>query len=110
MIRDRGNIKWNSLMLPEHVKMLREWAAEDTWAERKFPDEQKLEELNERAADAMAFGKPVTITYFESHQYMQLTGRIHYFDPLTKEYRLKDAQGKVWRISLADIDQIADEE
>lgn len=29
MIRDRGNIKWTAMMLPEHVKELREWMDED---------------------------------------------------------------------------------
>ncbi|HEY4551210.1 MAG TPA: YolD-like family protein, partial [Bacillus sp. (in: firmicutes)] len=25
MIHDRGRIKWVSMMLPEHVRILREW-------------------------------------------------------------------------------------
>ncbi len=45
MIRDRGRIKWTSLMLPEHVKMLRDWANEDMWEKTKEIDEQKLEEM-----------------------------------------------------------------
>jgi hypothetical protein len=28
-IRDRGNVKWTSLMLPEHVKALRKYINED---------------------------------------------------------------------------------
>ncbi|QTD39546.1 YolD-like family protein [Sporosarcina sp. Te-1] len=28
-IKDRGNIKWTALMLPEHVRHLRDWQAED---------------------------------------------------------------------------------
>ncbi|MEK3885872.1 YolD-like family protein [Bacillus sp. FSL K6-3431] len=55
MIHDR--IKWNSLMLPEHVAMLRNWAAEDIHEEPKELDEQKLEQLNEIAIEAMACGK-----------------------------------------------------
>ena len=29
MIHDRGRMKWVSMMLPEHVRLLREWAQED---------------------------------------------------------------------------------
>jgi YolD-like protein. len=44
MIRDRGRIKWSAMMLPEHVKMLREWAEEEKWEEEKTADEQTREE------------------------------------------------------------------
>ena len=69
MIRDRGRIKWNSLMLPEHVTMLREWAAEETKEQRKQLDEQKLELLNEIAGKAMECGKEVLITHFKNSRY-----------------------------------------
>ena len=29
MLRDRGNIKWTAMMLPEHVQRLRTWQQED---------------------------------------------------------------------------------
>ncbi|VEF47879.1 YolD-like protein [Bacillus freudenreichii] len=106
MIRDRGRIKWNSLMLPEHVKMLREWAEEETWMEQKQLDEQKLEMLDETAAEAMELGKAVSITYFEANRFAQLTGTIHYFDDLQKEFRVIDQSGNARRISLKNIDQI----
>ncbi|TFI48759.1 YolD-like family protein, partial [Diaphorobacter sp. DS2] len=35
MIRDRGRIKWTSMMLPEHVKLLRDWAKEDTYEQKR---------------------------------------------------------------------------
>lgn len=93
-------------MLPEHVKMLRQWAEEDSWAEQKQLDEQKLEILNETAAEAMEFGKTVLITYFNLNQYKQIMGTLHYFDDLKKEFRIMDESGKVQRISLTSIDQI----
>ncbi|MFS0643929.1 YolD-like family protein [Siminovitchia sp. 179-K 8D1 HS] len=106
MIRDRGNIKWNSLMLPEHVKMLREWAQEDTWDEKKELDEQKLEQLNEVAEEAMKLGKEVNITYFSHHHTQQLSGRIHCFDPMKKEFRIVARSGRVHHISIEQIEHI----
>lgn len=106
MIRDRGRIKWNSLMLPEHVKMLREWAEEDTWMEQTQLDEQKLETLDETAAEAMELGKAILITYFEANRFVHLTGTIHYFDDMKKEFRVIDKSGNVRRVTLKNIDQI----
>lgn len=106
MIRDRGRIKWNSLMLPEHVTMLRKWAEEDTHEKLKQLDEQKLEMLNEIAGVAMEFGKEVKITHFNNHHYEEILGRIHYFDTINKEFRVVDQDGSVVKISAERIDQI----
>ena len=46
MIRDRGRIKWVSMMLPEHIKLLRDWVKEDQYEEQKEIDEQQLELMN----------------------------------------------------------------
>lgn len=48
MIRDRGNIKWNAMMLPEHVKMLREWHAQDDYVQKPELDEWALQELSDQ--------------------------------------------------------------
>ena len=43
--RDRGTIKWTAMMLPEHVKLLREWHAEDDYIPKPQHDEYEFEEL-----------------------------------------------------------------
>jgi hypothetical protein len=46
-IRDRGNIIWTSLMLPEHVKLLRRYIKEEYHdVPEPILDEQQLEEIN----------------------------------------------------------------
>ena len=47
MIRDRGRIKWVTMMLPEHVKLLREYNESLDKAEKPVLDEQKYEEFYE---------------------------------------------------------------
>ncbi|MFF2286401.1 YolD-like family protein [Peribacillus butanolivorans] len=47
MIRDRGRIKWVSMMLPEHVKLLREYNEGLDKVEKPVLDERKYEEFNE---------------------------------------------------------------
>lgn len=47
MCRDRGRIKWVSMMLPVHVKLLREYNESLDKVEKPVLDEQKYEEFNE---------------------------------------------------------------
>ncbi|KMY31857.1 hypothetical protein ACZ11_06615 [Lysinibacillus xylanilyticus] len=46
MIQDRGNIKWASMMLPEHLELLREFKQEHTEQPRELTD-WELEELQQ---------------------------------------------------------------
>ena len=106
MIRDRGIIKWNSLMLPEHVTMLRDWTKEDTYKKSKQLDEQKLELLNETAQMAIESGVEVTIDYFSDHEYEKVTGKIDSFDIVKKAFRIRDSVGDVRWIPTENINQI----
>jgi len=45
-LRDRGNIKWTSLMLPEHVEMLKAVWKEDTRVEKGILEEDKAAEID----------------------------------------------------------------
>ncbi|MBN8234956.1 YolD-like family protein [Halobacillus kuroshimensis] len=44
--RDRGTIKWTSLMLPEHVEMVKKLWKEDQRVEKGIIDEQKAVEID----------------------------------------------------------------
>ncbi|QAS53265.1 YolD-like family protein [Halobacillus litoralis] len=44
--RDRGTIKWTSLMLPEHVEMVKQLWKEDQRVEKGIIDEQKAVEID----------------------------------------------------------------
>ncbi|WP_254434246.1 YolD-like family protein [Halobacillus sp. Marseille-Q1614] len=44
--RDRGTIKWTSLMLPEHVEMIKKVWKEDERVEKGILDEQKAAEID----------------------------------------------------------------
>ncbi|EGQ27982.1 hypothetical protein HMPREF9372_0024 [Sporosarcina newyorkensis 2681] len=43
--RDRGNIKWTSLMLPEHLERLRDWQREDQYTERPELTDWELQSM-----------------------------------------------------------------
>jgi YolD-like protein len=61
VIRDRGNIKWTSLMLPKHVKELRRYIHEDYYdIPEPSLDVQQLEQMNDLVLEAMEFNFPLT--------------------------------------------------
>jgi hypothetical protein len=82
MIRDRGNIKWTSMMLPEHVKILRELEVEQGYKTKPAVDEQQLEHFNEIIGLAMEENRELAFTYYEHHDFHVLKGRVHYVDPI----------------------------
>jgi hypothetical protein len=47
MIRDRGNIKWTAMMLPEHVVELRKWMDQENYTERPELNEWDLQLIQE---------------------------------------------------------------
>lgn len=103
MIRDRGRIKWTSMMLPEHVKLLRDWAKEDMYENKMEPDEQQLEVMNEVMAEAMEFGKSVAITYYSGRRYQIVIGTIHYWDEIAKKLHVIDRFDEVHQIEISNI-------
>ena len=106
MIRDRGKIKWTSMMLPEHVKLLRDWVKEDRYEQKKEMDEQQLEIMNETLSEAIELNQFITITHYRNQNYEMVIGKIHYWDELTQNLHVVDRFEEVHRIKLAEIADI----
>lgn len=106
MIRDRGKIKWTSMMLPEHVKLLRDWVKEDGYEQKREMDEQQLELMNEILSEAVEFDQFVTITHYRNRNYEIVIGKIHYWDELQQRLHIVDRFGEVHRIPVRDIADI----
>lgn len=64
MNRDRGTIKWNAMMLPEHVKLLRDWQAEDQYEIKPDVDEWAQQELAEQLQIAYKNHVFIELTYW----------------------------------------------
>ncbi|WP_078379942.1 YolD-like family protein [Sutcliffiella halmapala] len=103
MIRDRGTIKWTSMMLPEHVKMLRDLVREDTYETKPELDEQQLDEMNELFCEAMETGKEVTITYYEKKRYHLFVGMVHHLDAYQRRLHVVDKFGETCYLSVDNI-------
>ncbi|WP_066369673.1 YolD-like family protein [Neobacillus fumarioli] len=103
MIRDRGRIKWTAMMLPEHVKCLRDWVKEDQYEQPKEMDEQQLELMNKTVTQAMESGQDITITYYQNHRYEIIIGTIHHCDKTAQRLHVIDRFEAVHRIPLETI-------
>lgn len=95
MIRDRGSIKWTAMMLPEHVKILRDWTEEDTYEQKPKLDEQQVEEMNGILCEAMEEGRELVITHYEAKHHKLLLGTIHHYDALQNKLHVIDKFGEV---------------
>lgn len=110
MIKDRGSIKWTSMMLPEHVKQLRDWEREEEEKGRNDLDEQQLEEMNQQIYMAMEEANPVSVLCRNARGNQSIEGRIHYYDPYRQLLRMINAAGERQDVPLASIVRIMEAE
>lgn len=103
MIRDRGRIKWTAMMLPEHVKLLRDWAREDGYEQKRELDEQKLDSMNELIIEAIELKKSLAITHYRQKNYELLVGNIHSWDEITQRLHVIDRFGEIHRIDIVNV-------
>src|SRR5699024_12291036 len=71
---DRGTMKWVSLMLPEHVALLK--GVFEERQEKPFLDKQKQMEIDQKLKDSVALQLEVTITNYKNTECTTLRGKI----------------------------------
>lgn len=103
MIRDRGHMKWVSMMLPEHVKLLREYNENLNKVEKPILDEQKYEEFNEVIYRAVEENVTLEFTYYQKEEIRKCVGTIHCIDYLAKEIRISCLTSTDHTLKLDDI-------
>lgn len=102
-IQDRGNIKWTSLMMPEHVKWLRNYFGEDGRSDKPEIDDDVVAEIEARIFCAMETGEALTFNVWQNGWRKTIMAEVHYVDPVTRELRMIDANGFAVRVKFEDI-------
>jgi YolD-like protein len=103
-IRDRGNIKWTSLMLPEHVKLLRKYINEEYYEiPEPILDEQQLAEINTLILESMEFNFPLSFTIYKNKRFVVIQGNIHFIDVNKQELRIIDFDNHLHILKAASI-------
>lgn len=111
MIRDRGSIKWTSLMLPEHVKELRSYIHEGYYdVPEPSLDEQQMEEMNEMILEAMEFHLPLELTLYNNKRLITITGHVHYMDSVKKHFRILDKSGTLKIVPFSEVKGVSKSE
>ncbi|MEW9500289.1 YolD-like family protein [Jeotgalibacillus marinus] len=103
MLRDRGTIKWTSMMLPEHVKMIRNWAESDQYEQQADMDEQQMEEWNNVLVLALEEKVKINMTYHDGNLYVKCSGYVRKIDPFTQTLELLEKTGKTRFIKLSAV-------
>lgn len=103
MIRDRGNIKWVSLMLPEHVEQLKQVMNNSNKIAKPIIDEQTYVQFNELLDKALAKKEPLLITYYENGQIKKSLYKIIEADQINKMLIVISEHETVHEFSLENI-------
>ncbi|ASB61173.1 hypothetical protein SC22_11480 [Bacillus sp. A053] len=77
MLRDRGTIKWTSMMLPEHLTHLKQDLIDVSKIEKPALDDQQIEEMD---ILVLEFNKELRFKLFNNGFVENVTGRVHYIN------------------------------
>lgn len=88
--RDRGNIKWTAMMLPEHVAELRNWMGEDELTERPILNEWDLQLFQEEIEIAYKSKSSIRLTYWREGYLKRDYGTIISIDMSSRSLMLDD--------------------
>lgn len=88
MINDRGNIKWTSLMLPEHLVKIKEWKKEQFHEKKRELTEWEMEEIEQIVQRAYKLHEEVKLTLWNENKLHDVIGMITAINAFHKELLL----------------------
>ncbi|MGI8316569.1 YolD-like family protein [Halobacillus mangrovi] len=83
--RDRGTIKWTSLMLPEHVEMVKKLWKEDERVEKGIIDEQKAVEIDFLMQRALNDDLTVKVRVYNGFDYDNILLKMKFINKLDRK-------------------------
>ncbi|WP_051891557.1 YolD-like family protein [Lysinibacillus sphaericus] len=104
MLKDRGIKKWNtSLMLSEHVSLLKKASEEQNDIKKPQVDEHQLEEMNLTFQLALENNSEVKLEYFSNNRIHVIKGVIKEIDYLYRKACIVYEDNGTLKINLLDI-------
>src|SRR5690625_306490 len=103
MGRDRGTMKWASLMLPEHVKLLQHIWREDIKVNKPELDEQELALMNDEFMIAYEQNEQIELTIYHGGLIEKRLGIITGVNEENEKVYLQMADGNKEIISFKNI-------
>lgn len=103
MVNDRGSIKWSSMMLPEHAKLLRKLWEEDNKTNKPILDAQQIEILNRELQIAYEKNIPVELKLYTLEGMKRVVAEIIKLDSLSKEVHVIMENGEIEHLPFHQI-------
>ncbi|QJC96287.1 putative phage origin proteib YozL [Bacillus mojavensis] len=103
MLRDRGTIKWTSMMLPEHLTQLKQDLLDASKIEKPSLDAQQIEEMDIIVSEALEFNKELVLKLFNNGFVENVTGRVHYINFEQQKLHVKDQNDNTVYIYMNNI-------
>jgi len=93
-MKDRGNIKWTAMMLPEHREKLHELGLRELDVEPPAKNGEELALLAEKIAWAFQDDNIVTVTFWKNKRKSFLTGKVKRIDSKRKAVMVEGMEGE----------------
>ncbi|MBG9768171.1 YolD-like family protein [Bacillus vallismortis] len=103
MLRDRGTIKWTSMMLPEHLTQLKQDLIDVSKIEKPSLDDQQIEEMDLLVSEALEFNKELKFKLFNNGFVENVTGRVHYINFEQQKLHVKDQNDNTVYVNMNNI-------
>lgn len=105
-VRDRGSKKWVAMMLPEHVKMIRDYNEEVKKAPRPDLNVFDYEAIQEQIELAMKRNVEIHIKRWKNGEFLYNDGTIQWIDLNKRTIELEDSS-RSYVFPLDDIVDVA---
>ncbi len=106
MIKDRGTKKWTAMMLPEHVKLLKDMEIDFNRVKKPNIDEQGWEQINETLHIAIEYNLPLIFTLWIDGFFEEIEGAVHFIDLINRKIHVVDLSGDVHKIKFNAIAEV----
>ena len=103
MIRDRGNIKWTAIMLPEHVAAVKQEIVNLEKVNQPILDEDRLTEIEMLIHEAMEYNLQLEFKLFKKGYIESIIGHTQFIDYIKKEFRIQDINELIHKIPFQKI-------
>jgi hypothetical protein len=103
-IRDRGKMKWQAAsFIPLAFEMTSEMFKDQARTAKPILDENQTEEFDLRIAYATEYNHAVKLTVWDKGFTHEITGRVHYVDPITHELRIEVKPSEFERVAFDGV-------
>ncbi|MBD8591643.1 MULTISPECIES: YolD-like family protein [Peribacillus] len=107
MINDRGIIKYQGFLMPEHIKMLKELDTDDHKVPRPQLDERQIEDMEQLFSESLATQTILEIITWKNGFFSSKIGFVKRIDPISKKVFIKDELGTLISIDFINITNVS---